>query len=364
VPADPRAERRIPITLLTGFLGSGKTTLANRLLRHPELADTAVIVNEFGEIALDHLLVDSAEDNVVLLGAGCLCCAAQGNLRDTLVDLYVRRVNGDVPRFQRVLIESSGLADPGPIVNAIATDSLLRAEFELAAIVTTIDGRAGRAQLREHPEARQQAALADLLVLTKTDLIDADERSALAAALHAHNPTAPIEIADHGALRPDRVLDIRPGARLGPRWLELAEAPAGCGNGRLGRIVAARHTAGLDSLSVILSHPVSWAGLAAWSSVVTNTLGRRLLRVKGIVQSAERGTPLVIHAVAGYFHPPSALADWPSADHRSRLVIITQDVARADVRASLAALALPPGTHPPADLAELAAMNLEEPHAV
>ena len=162
---------RIPVTLLTGFLGSGKTTLANRLLRRPSFANTAVIVNELGEIGLDHLLVERGDDSVLLLDSGCLCCALQGGLRETLADLFVRRAAGSVPRFERVVIETTGVADPGPIANALVLDALLRAEFRLAAIVTTVDALHATRQLSEEPEAVRQIVLADVLIATKTDLV-------------------------------------------------------------------------------------------------------------------------------------------------------------------------------------------------
>jgi G3E family GTPase len=166
-PIDPV----IPVTVLTGFLGSGKTTLANRFLRRPPFANTAVIVNELGEIGLDHLLVERGDDSVLLLDSGCLCCALQGGLRETLADLFVRRAAGSVPRFERVVVETTGVADPGPIANALVLDALLRAEFRLAAIVTTVDALHATRQLTDEPEALRQVVLADVLIVTKTDLL-------------------------------------------------------------------------------------------------------------------------------------------------------------------------------------------------
>ena len=200
---------RIPVTLLTGFLGSGKTTLANRLLRRPSFANTAVIVNELGEIGLDHLLVERGDDSVLLLDSGCLCCALQGGLRETLADLFVRRAAGSVPRFERVVVETTGVADPGPIANALVLDALLRAEFRLAAIVTTVDALHATRQLEEEPEAVRQVVLADVLIVTKTDLAAPEAVAALGVRLEELNPTARKATALRGEVDPDLLFPER-----------------------------------------------------------------------------------------------------------------------------------------------------------
>ncbi len=352
---------RIPVTLLTGFLGSGKTTLVNALLRDPALADTAVIVNELGDIALDHLLVESSDDNVKVLGGGCLCCVMQSGLRETLADLFVRRVNGSVPRFRRVLVETTGLADPGPIANALVADQLVHAEYALSAIVTTVDAMHGRAQLASQPESVHQAALADLLVITKCDLVTQGMLDALNDDLALLNPHARRIEAANGNIEANIVLTTPHRAPALPRWLGIAldqpsanHAPyrrlAPLGQATLGQ---ATHLADITSISIVLDAPISWAGLAAWSALTSEAFGKNLLRVKGLVEIAETRKPVVVHAVSGYFHRPERLDTWPSDDHRSRLVIIARGIDALALRSSLKALTLPAGAARPASLTDL-----------
>src|SRR5690349_11614343 len=289
--ADPE---RIPVTLLTGFLGSGKTTLANRFLRRPSFANTAVIVNELGEVGIDHLLVERGDDSVLLLDSGCLCCALQGGLRETLADLFVRRAAGSVPRFERVLVETTGVADPGPIANALVLDALLRAEFRLAAIVTTVDALHAMHQLRDEPEAVRQVVLADVLIVTKTDLAAPETLASLSTHLDELNPTARKEIAVQG--------EIDPAVLFPERRAEAAMLVVG---ERLwhtvrGARLDATHEPRFQTFARRLAHPVHWPGVAAWTSLLSQRSGARLLRVKALLAVGEARTPVAIHAIGGF----------------------------------------------------------------
>jgi G3E family GTPase len=336
---------RIPLTLLTGFLGSGKTTLANRLLRRPSFANTAVIVNELGEIGLDHLLVERGEDSVLLLDSGCLCCALQGGLRETLADLFVRRAAGSVPRFERVVVEATGIADPGPIANALVLDALLRAEFRLAAIATTVDALHATRQLAEEPEAVRQVVLADVLIVTKTDLAAPDAVAALGTRLEELNPTARRATALRGDVDPDLLFPERRTAAAAPvagERLWHSGAPA-----------AGARERRFTTFTCRVEHPVHWPGVAAWTKFVSERFGERLLRVKGLLAVGVERAPVAIHAIGGFFHPPERLERWPSADRTSRLVCIGRDLDQAELEQSLRAFALEEGAERPVSFADL-----------
>jgi G3E family GTPase len=302
----------IPVSIVTGFLGSGKTTLISRLLRDPAFARTAVIVNEFGEIGLDHELIASSSETLLALTTGCLCCAVRGDLIVTLLGLLDQR-----DAFDRVLIETSGLADPAPILQALMTDAAVGEVFEIDTIVTVVDAILGEATLANHPEARRQVALADVLALSKTDLAGDAPPTALAAL----NPGAAI-VATAGAT----VGDLFPGGDAAVRVARMASLPDQPAGSPFSR---ARHTDGIETILLQRSEPVPALALTLLLEALAEHCGARLLRMKGIVaidEDADR--PAVIHGVQHVVSAPVFLDRWPSDDHSTRMVFIGQGIPR------------------------------------
>jgi G3E family GTPase len=336
----------IPVTLLTGFLGSGKTTVLNHVLKQPEMAATAVIVNEFGEIGLDHLLVERSSEDVVLLNSGCLCCTVRGDIVDTLTNLFVDRVKGKIPYFTRVAIETTGLADPAPILHTLMTDPIVAARYMLDGVVTTVDAVNGAGTLDKQPEAVKQAAVADRLLLTKTDLADSAARQEIEARLQALNPSASIVWVAQGVVDPARLFNIGfydPATKSVDvcRWLR-DEAfqrghPHDLDHGHEHPDVN-RHDDRIRAFCITRERPISWAALSAWLDGLATMRGDDLLRLKAIVALSDRpDQPVVLHGVQHLFHPPVLLPKWPSDDHRTRMVFITRDLPRAAIEATLAA---------------------------
>lgn len=306
----------IPVSVITGFLGSGKTTLLRAVLRDPAYAGSAVIVNEWGEIGLDHELLETSGETLVGLANGCLCCAVRGDLARTLLDLARRREAGEVPPYARVLIETSGLADPGPILHTLLADPAVAERHQVEAVVTVVDALLGVQTIARHPEAMQQVALADRILLSKTDL--APDTAGIAALMAALNPGAPVLRAVQGAVAPDALFAsvARPGAV--DAWLLAASAPA-----------PARHSAAVDTISILREPPLPAVLLPLFLEGLAEHAGERLLRLKGIVQVAEAPErPAVIHGVRHVLHPVQWLDDWPSSDRRTRLVLIGQGIPR------------------------------------
>lgn len=335
-----------PVSVVTGFLGSGKTTLLNRLLQRPDMADTAVIINEFGEIGLDHLLIATPSENTVLLSSGCLCCTVRGDLVETLADLHARRREGAIPRFGKVLVETTGLADPAPILQTVMTDRELVPAFRLDAVVTLVDGVNGAHQLDHHPESVKQAAVADRLVITKSDLAGAGALEALGQRLAAINPGAPLLTAVHGEIEAGSLFGagLDDFARHGDarRWLREEAFSAGAtqdGHHQDDATDVNRHDGHIRACCVYYDRPISATGLAVWLDTLAALRGANLLRVKGLLNVG--GEPVAVHVVQTLVHEPKALARWPDADRRSRLVFITRDMARAEIERTLGALALP-----------------------
>jgi G3E family GTPase len=335
---DPLAGK-IPVTLITGFLGSGKTTLIGRLLKHPAMDRVAVVINEIGEIGIDHDLVTMSSENVSLLANGCLCCTVRTDLQETLRELFGDRRAGRIADFDRVMIETTGLADPAPVVQTLASDTMLGANYRLDGVVTLVDAVNALSQLGSFPEAERQVAMADRIFITKADLSDEAAIADLRSALVDINPRAEIRRCAMGELHPSELIDIGlSSVRAGEGTLrflgELAQpADDGSGDGAayLGERLPARHDPGVKTLSLRFDAPFTWASFSAAMEMVISLRGQDLLRVKGIVNV--EGRPVVVQGVGHVFHPPLPLDGWPSSDTGSRLVFITRRIEAAAIRA-------------------------------
>jgi len=344
---DPLASR-IPITVITGFLGSGKTTLLRRLLRHPGMSRAAVIINEFGDVAIDHELVAASSEQMTLLSNGCLCCTLRTDLQETLRELFVKRRAGEVIDFDRVFIETSGLADPVPVLHTLQTDGLLGAQYRLNGVVTLVDAVNGIGQLDAMPEAAKQAAVADRLVITKTDIAERDTVDRLQRRLQAMNRFAPITTAVDGELDPALLADIGPQrvtARSEDlnRWLNATAPQSGRAEERalLRRRIAPRavaHDAAIDSFCLWFDKPFTWQELNAALQALTSLRGPDLLRVKGIVHVAGERGPVVLQGAQHLFHPPVTLEHAQDTDPRSRIVFIVRNIPRESIEALFAAV--------------------------
>ncbi|VVE11289.1 putative GTP-binding protein YjiA [Pandoraea horticolens] len=325
---------RIPVTVLTGFLGSGKTTLLNRLLALPDLHGTAVIVNEFGEVGIDNDLIANATDGTVLLSNGCMCCAMRGDLVDALARLGQR----SAPPVRQVLIETSGLADPGPILRTLMGDASVRAVFSLTGVACTVDAVLGLDTLAREPEAMQQLAVADALFVTKTDLLDGPAPIALLERLRERTSQASIHGDPSGQPEALRALvrasqgtapgDFSHVYRLGTRHTQdpAERTPI--------------HRDGITSFVIVRDEPLPAEGFANWLDTLIAMRGKDLLRVKGIVNLVEHpDRPMIIHGVQHLFQPPELLPQWPGADRRTRMVFIARGVDAEALDVSLSVLA-------------------------
>lgn len=325
---------RTPVMLLTGFLGSGKTTLLNAWLRSPDLAEAAVIVNEFGEVGIDHALIASSNDNTIELSTGCLCCTVRGDLVDTLRELQAKRASGEVRNFDRLVIETTGLADPAPVIQALMTFPVAR-RFRLSRVVTTVDAVNGIQTLQRHPESVKQAAVADAVIITKIDVPGAavDKTEAAVQSLNAG-----VRLHRSAANNPFRFADLTAADIYDPAtkssdvavWLnaEAYQHDAGDGHGHHHHHDINRHDAEIGSFCLSYSEPLHWEHVANWLDALVMAHGDRLLRVKGILSIVGRDKPIVVQAVQHLFHPPQELGEWPRGERRSQIVFITRALPR------------------------------------
>lgn len=320
-----------PVTVVTGFLGSGKTTLLGRVLSEPSMKNTAVLVNEFGEVGLDHHLLRRTNERTVLLGSGCVCCTTREDLVEALVDLLALEDRDETSQLERVVVETTGLADPAPILFTIFTDPVLQHHFTVDLVITTADAVNGVLHLDRNPESVKQVAAADKIIITKTDIAEAGAAQALIGRLRAINPYARVAEVAFGEVNPEDLFRPDPsgatkgsqgdGAGTGQRFLEAPDA----------HDVAETH-----SLSLTFDGPVDWTAFGIWLSMLLHTHGEDVLRVKGLLDVGEAG-PVVLNGVQHIIHPPQHLGSWPDRDHHSRIILITKHIRPKEILASLRA---------------------------
>jgi G3E family GTPase len=313
------ADRRLPVAVVTGFLGSGKTTLLSRVLVHPSMGETAVIVNELGEVAIDHHLLRQVDERTVVLASGCVCCSLRGDLADELRDLLERRELGELPAFRRVVVETTGLAEPAPILATLLSEPALRHRYRPEVVITTVDATTGQRVLGRHVESAKQAAAADRIVVTKSDLSDEATVDGLITQLEELNPTAEVIRASFGNLAPAALFRKR-----GP----VAS--------RAGTSIEHGDHDGIRALTLTFDRPLDWTAFGIWLTMLLQARGEDILRVKGLVDTGGTG-PVVLNGVQHAVYPPVHLDAWPDSDRRSRIVFIARGVELDELEASLAA---------------------------
>jgi G3E family GTPase len=332
---------RIPVNVLTGFLGSGKTSLLNRLLREPLFNNCAVLINEFGDIGIDHHLVDRVDGDMVLLQSGCICCTIRGDLATAMRELYDRRERGEIPAFVRLVIETTGLADPVPVLSTVMYDRVLQHHFRVGNVVTTVDAVNGAANLGQYPECQKQVAVADRLVITKLDIPDPGSRPLLEAELALVNPSAlclALDVAqlDARSLLGVDAFDMASKSDEVAQWLQathqrnylsLGSTAAQGANANVHRDIVA--------FALDLPEVVDWTVFSVWLSLLLHAHGAQILRVKGLLNVEGADAPVVVHGVQQLVHPPSHLERWPTDDHTSRLVFIVRGLEPQRIQESL-----------------------------
>lgn len=360
----------IPLTVLTGFLGSGKTTLLKRLINDPSMAGTGVIINEFGEVGIDDALVEKVDDDAVVLPSGCVCCEVRGDLVEALERMHTRSLWGDIPKVHRVILETTGLADPAPIVHTIMTEERVYRIYQLDGVVTTVDAQHGLSQLDEHYEPSKQIATADRVVITKTDLVEPAEVARLEARIRALNRSAAITHAVQGAIAPSELIGLgaHEPALVGTdpeKWLAAGRFEPDHGNHHHDHACGPdcdhdhghhghhhhdhhhhdcsgeacdhpdhhhEHLHGISSFCLTFSEPLDGPEMSNALSLLGQLYGPKLLRVKGILNIKDQPRPFVVHGVQHIFYPPDTLKDWKGDDRTSRIVFITKDLPESTVR--------------------------------
>jgi len=328
---------KIPVTLVTGFLGSGKTTLISKLLLHPDMRRVAVVINEIGEIGIDHDLVTLSSENITLLANGCICCSVRTDLQETLRDLFAQRRVGEVFDFDRVIVETTGLADPAPVVQTLASDTLLAAHYRLDGLITLVDGLHGVGQIDQQTEAVKQIAIADKILVTKTDLTSADHLETLCGRIRQLNSQSPIEFIRQGEVDPKRLIDLGlSSSRASLKTLQFLgealtdDAVSADGAGRYLGQRSAAHNAAVKTLSLRFTEPFEWLSFSSALELLTTLRGPDLLRMKGIVNVD--GDPVVVQGVQHIIETPVKMDRWPSEDKDSRLVFIARNMELEVIR--------------------------------